>query len=247
MNLDAIATLRDSRFHLGTWLSSGSPVVAELAGLAGFDWLLIDLEHGCGGEAALFQQLQALRGTRSAVIVRVGAPHPDAIQRVLDWGADGVMVPHVDTAETARACVRCLRFPPGGTRGFSRSVRACDYGYAAPVKAVQPLFFAQIESAEAVRNVASIAAVDGVDVLFVGPADLRCDLDATPCDLDLEACLEAVAEAARSQGRQAGILNRDDAEIAPLAARGFHVQAVDSDMAILRRRQAELVARHAQG
>lgn len=247
MNLDAIATLRDSRFHLGTWLSSGSPVVAELAGLAGFDWLLIDLEHGCGGEAGLFPQLQALRGTRSAVIVRVGAPHPDVIQRVLDWGADGVMVPHVDSAETARACVRSLRFPPGGTRGFSRSVRACDYGYAAPVKTVQPLFFAQIESAEAVRNVASIAAVDGVDVLFVGPADLQCDLDASPGDLDLEACLESVAEAARSQGRLAGILNRDDAQIAPLAARGFRVQAVDSDMAILRRRQADLVARHAQG
>jgi 2-dehydro-3-deoxyglucarate aldolase/4-hydroxy-2-oxoheptanedioate aldolase len=243
MNTTAIAHLRTPRFHLGTWLSLGSPVVAELAGLCGFDWLLLDLEHGCGGEAALFQTLQALRGSRSAVIVRVGAPHPDLIQRVLDWGADGIMVPHVDSAEIAAACGRAARFPPHGTRGYSRSVRACGYGLEVPDSTVQPLLFAQIESAEAVANVRAIAAVDGVDVLFVGPADLAFDLKASGSSLAYDACLCAVAAAALKTGRQAGILNRNEADVPDLTAKGFTLQAVDSDIAIVRQRYRDLVAR----
>ena len=244
MNTPAIGTFRARRFHLGTWLSLGSPMIAELAGLCGFDWLLIDLEHGCGGEAALFQTLQALRGSRSAVIVRVGAPYPDLIQRVLDWGADGIMVPHVDTPEIAAAVVRALRFPPHGTRGYSRSVRACGYGLALPDAAAQPLLLAQIESAEAVGNVREIAAVDGLDVLFVGPADLTFDLKASGSALAYAACLKSVAEAASASGRQAGILTRDEADLAALAAQGYTVQAVDSDLAILRQRYTALVARY---
>jgi 2-dehydro-3-deoxyglucarate aldolase/4-hydroxy-2-oxoheptanedioate aldolase len=243
MNTTTLTRLRTPSFHLGTWLSIGSPVIAELAGLCGFDWLLFDLEHGCGGEAALFQNLQTLRGSRSAAIVRVGAPHPDLIQRVLDWGADGLMVPHVDTAESARAVVRAVRFPPHGTRGYSRSVRACGYGTAVPDVPVQPLVVAQIESAEAVANVREIAAVDGIDVLFVGPADLTFDLKATGSDLSYDACLSAVSDAARGAGKQAGILCRTETDVVPLTARGFAFQAVDSDIAIARQRYLDLVTR----
>lgn len=244
MNTTAIQNLRAPRFHLGTWLSIGSPVIAELAGLAGFDWLLVDLEHGCGGEAPLFQILQALRGSASAVIVRVGAPHPDLIQRVLDWGADGLMVPHVDTAEIARDVVRAARFPPAGTRGFSRSVRACGYGLHPHDTSVQPLILAQIESEAAVRNAGAIASVDGVDVLFVGPADLAFDLKASRSARTYESCLAAVADAARAAGKQAGILNRSEADLSALAGQGFAVQALDSDIAILRQRYSELAAKH---
>lgn len=243
MNTSSLTHLRTPGLHLGTWLSIGSPVIAELAGLCGFDWLLIDLEHGCGGEAALFQTLQALRGSRSAAIVRVGAPHPDLIQRALDWGADGIMVPHVDTAEAARAVVRAARFPPHGTRGYSRSVRALDYGLNVPDAPAQPLLLAQIESAEAVGNVRDIASVDGIDALFVGPADLAFDLKATNAALTYDACLAAVAAAAQSAGRQAGILCRNDADAAPLAAQGYTLLAVDSDLAILRQRYQSLVSR----
>ncbi len=247
MNTTAIAHLRTPRFHLGTWLSVGSPVIAELAGLCGFDWLLLDLEHGCASEAALFQNLQALRGSRSAAIVRVGAPHPDLIQRVLDWGADGVMVPHVDTAAIAQACVRAVRFPPHGTRGYSRSVRACGYGLDVPDAAVQPLLLAQIESAEAIANVRAIAAVDGIDVLFVGPADLAFDLKASGSSLTYEACLSAAADAARTSGKQAGILCRNESDVAGLLAKGFTCQAVDSDIAIMRQRYGDLVGRFGSG
>jgi len=243
MNTTAITHLRTPRFHLGTWLSIGSPVIAELVGQCGFDWLLLDLEHGCGGEASLFQNLQALRGSLSAVIVRVGAPHPDLIQRVLDWGADGVMVPHVDTAEAAKAAVRATRFPPHGTRGYSRSVRACNYGLVQPEVGVQPLVFAQIESETAVNNVGGIAAVDGVDVLFVGPADLVFDLKASVSTRPYETCLADVASAAQASGKQAGILCRNESNVPSLTAQGFTVQAVDSDTAILRQRYLDLVSR----
>ncbi|MDA3923530.1 MAG: aldolase/citrate lyase family protein [Kiritimatiellae bacterium] len=243
MNINTLEKFRSNSFQLGTWLSMGSPVIAELAGLCGFDWLLIDLEHGAVGESALFQVLQALRGTPTAVIVRIGAPHSDLIQRVLDWGADGIMVPHVDTAEQAQAVVRASRFPPRGMRGYSRSVRACDYGFDLSGSSVDPLIFTQIESAQAVSNVYEIAAVDGVDVLFVGPADLNLDLKAFESSLSYEECLETVAKAAAVNGRQAGLLNRNDTEVEALKVKGFSVQAVDSDLSILRGRFKDLVAR----
>ena len=242
MNTAAIQHLRTPGFHLGTWLSLGSPALAELAGLCGFDWLLIDLEHGCVGEAVLFQTLQALRGSRSAVIVRIGAPQPDQIQRALDWGADGIMVPHVDTPQAAAACVRGTRFPPHGHRGYSRSVRACDYGLGAHDPAQRPLVFVQIESAQAVTRAREIAVVEGIDVLFIGPADLRFDLQAHNSALDYAESLNTVVQAARVAGIQAGILTRNDADIAPLGRQGFSVLAADSDMAILRKRYAELLA-----
>ena len=245
MNTTSLSHLRTPRFHLGTWLSIGSPVIAELAGLCGFDWLLLDLEHGCGGEASLFQNLQALRDSQTATIVRVGAPNPDLIQRVLDWGADGVMVPHVDTAEIAQACVRAMRFPPQGTRGYSRSVRACGYGLKVPDAAVQPLLLAQIESEAAVANVSEIAAVDGVDVLFVGPADLAFDLKASGSTRTYDACLADVAAAAQAAGKQAGILCRNENDVATLTAQSFTVQALDSDIAILRHRYLDVVSRFA--
>ncbi len=244
MNTTAIHTLRTARFHLGTWLSIGSPVIAELVGQCGFDWLLLDLEHGCGGEAALFQNLQALRGSPSAAIVRVGAPHPDLLQRVLDWGADGVMVPHIETAEAARAAVRATRFPPRGTRGYSRSVRTCAYGLALPDTACPPLVFAQIESETGVANVREIAGVDGVDVLFVGPADLAFDLKATASQRTFDACLADVATAAREANRFCGILCRNEADLPKLTDAGFTHQALDSDLAILRSRYRDLTARY---
>lgn len=243
MNKTAITHLRQTRFHLGTWLSIGSPVITELAGLCGFDWLLLDLEHGCGGEAALFQNLQALRGSRSAAIVRVGAPHPDLIQRVLDWGADGVMIPHVDTVEAARACLRAVRFPPNGHRGSSRSVRACGYGLEVPDISLQPFVIAQIESVEAVINIAEIADVEGIDALFVGPSDLTFDLHASGSTLTYDACLCAVANAVRVSGKQAGLLTRNEKDVSELAVKGFTLQAVESDIAILRQRYKDLVIR----
>lgn len=223
--------------RLGTWLSLGSPVVAELAAESGFQWLLFDLEHGCSTEAALLSNLQATRGAALARIVRVGAPHPELILRVLDWGADGVMVPHVSTAAEAEACVQAAHYAPRGRRGFSRTVRAYGYGLRPPAETgplARPVLLAQIETLEGVDNAAAIAAVDGIDVLFVGPADLNFDLRARASTRSYEACLRATVTAAANAGKQAGILLRNVEDLPHLQACGFTWLAVDSDLAILR-------------
>jgi 2-keto-3-deoxy-L-rhamnonate aldolase RhmA len=223
---------------LGTWLSTGSPVIAELIGLCGFDWVLLDLEHGSEPEAALPHQLRALRGSRTQGIVRVGAAHPDLIARVLDWGADGIMVPHVESAEQACEIVRSLRYAPRGRRGMSRTVRAYDYGLRKPQApaAMSPLLMVQIETIEGVRNVRQIAGVDGVEVLFVGPADLSFDLEQRPAAApgDYASCLDTILSAAKDAGKSAGILVRDTTQIADHQRMGFRYLAAESDLAILR-------------
>ncbi len=221
---------------LGTWLSIGSPVIAELAALAGFDWVLLDLEHGCAGEGSVPDQLRALRGSGKRGVVRVGAPHADLVARVLDWGAAGVMVPHVSTAAAAEAVVRAAWYPPRGRRGFSRTVRAHDYGLRAPEDTPAPLILAQIETLDAVGEASAIAAVEGIDVLFVGPADLQHDLRHRRLSIsgDFEACLERVVSAARGAGKHAGILLRDVAELDRRLEQGFTHVAVQSDLSLLR-------------
>src|SRR5436190_17782908 len=151
--------------RIGTWLSIGSSAVAELAGMCGFDWLLFDLEHGCQTDAALPDQLRALRGTSTQAIVRVGAPHADLISRVLDWGADGIMVPHVNSAAQAEHIVQAAHFAPRGHRGAARTVRTCDYGLKPPpTDTARPLIMAQIETVEAVKHVEEISRVEGINV-----------------------------------------------------------------------------------
>jgi 2-keto-3-deoxy-L-rhamnonate aldolase RhmA len=221
---------------IGTWLSIGSPVIAELAALSGFDWVLLDLEHGNTSEAGVPDQLRALRGSHTKGIVRVGAPHADLIARVLDWGADGIMVPHVSGVAEAEAVVCAAYYPPRGQRGFSRTVRAHDYGLRAPDSRPAPLIMAQIETLDAANASAGIAGVAGIDVLFVGPADLQHDLRhrsaSTPADF--EECLNRVTVSACGAGKAAGILVRDPAELPQRMKQGFTYLAVQSDLALLR-------------
>jgi 2-dehydro-3-deoxyglucarate aldolase/4-hydroxy-2-oxoheptanedioate aldolase len=239
MNMNAHAKLREQKTHFGTWLSIGSPVIAELAADSGFDWLLFDLEHGCGSEAALFPQLQAIRGSATAAIVRVGAPHPDLVLRALDWGADGLMVPHISSGAEAEACVQAAHYPPRGRRGLSRSARAYGYGLRWPAdpKTIQPpLLMAQIETIEGVEHAPDIARVEGIDVLFVGPADLNFDLQARPAVAvrNYEDCLKRVAAAAASAGKACGILARTAADLHSAQGLGFSWLALNSDLSILR-------------
>ena len=235
--------MHSTDLKLGTFLSLGSPTVAEVCGRYPFDWILVDCEHGAGAsEDALFMTLQAMGETRAKKIVRLGEPSHAQIQHALDWGADGLMIPHVDTPEVARRALDSMLYPPAGRRGYSRSVRAFGYGTALPETPSRPILFAQVETAEAVENADAIAAVEGVDVLFVGPADLQFDLKARHSSLVFEDCLVRVAAAAKAAGKSAGILTRDDTQVASRLAMGYTHQAVDSDLGILRRRYAELVA-----
>jgi 2-keto-3-deoxy-L-rhamnonate aldolase RhmA len=231
---------------IGTWLSTGSPVIAELAGLSGFDWVLIDLEHGSGTEAAVPDQLRALRGSRTKAVVRIGTPHADLIARILDWGAHGIMVPHVNCVAEAERIIQAAHYAPRGQRGLSRSVRAYDYGLNPPGDAMPvPLIMAQIETVEAVQRAAEIARVDGINVLFVGPSDLQFDLKNHPGSAagDYAECLRTVVAAAKAEGKTAGILVRDIADLVAHYDLGFAHIAVDSDITILRKTYAQILAK----
>ena len=225
-------SLLERSLRLGTWLQSGSPVIAELADLSGFDWLLLDLEHGCGTEANVLPQLQAIR--KASAIVRVGAPHPEQIAHALDWGAAGIMVPMVSTVDKAEACVRAMQYPPRGNRGLAGMVRAYNYGLRK--EAPSPVFFAQIETIEGVENARAIAAVDGVDVLFVGPMDLKLQLKSYPerATRDFAACLQEVSAAATEAGKVCGLLLSKADDPAELQALGFTHLAIETDLTLLR-------------
>lgn len=239
--MHSIVMKPDSSPFLGTWLSIGSPVIAELAALSGFDWVLFDLEHGCASEADLPDQLRAISGKKATGVVRVSAPEPDQIARVLDWGADGIMVPRVESAADAASIVRFACHAPLGRRGFSRTVRATNYGMKDhPGK---PIILVQIESLAGVGGADEIARVEGVDGLFVGPADLWHDLEHHPAEglPSYDKCLEQVLTAARNAGKEAGILVRNPEEVALHAGLGFTRIAVDSDLSILRKTYQSLV------
>ncbi len=243
-----LARVRSNEPFIGTWLSIGSPIIAELAAASGFDWLLFDLEHGAHSDAVLMGNLQAIKGSRALAIVRVGAPHPDLILRALDWGSAGIMVPHVESADEAAACLQAMHYPPRGRRGISRSARVYEYGLRAmpaPEDLPPPVLFAQIETLQGIHCVEEIAAVDGVDVLFVGPADLAFDISVRRhADTSVyERCLEKVATAARAAGKQAGILVRAIEDIPELRTQGFTHFAVDSDLGIIRNRYQHLLKR----
>jgi 2-dehydro-3-deoxyglucarate aldolase/4-hydroxy-2-oxoheptanedioate aldolase len=245
MNTITVEKLRSGKICHGTWLSVGSPVIAELAALSGFDWALLDLEHGSEPEAALPNQLRALQGRNTAAIVRVGFPHPDLIARVLDWGAEGIMVPHVNSAGAAEAIVQAAHYAPRGHRGYSRTVRTYDYGLNPPGAEIPtPLIMAQIETIEGVEHAAEIARVSGIDSLFVGPADLQFDLKNRPDSApgDYAHCLTVVNEAAQAAGKSTGILVRDGNDLMALGELGFTHLAIDSDISILRKAYQEILS-----
>ncbi len=233
MNETVRAEFRSPRLSLGMWLSLGSPVVAEMAAQSGFDWLLIDMEHGSASEAAVLPMLQAVGSHPVASVVRVPSHESSLIGRVLDWGADAIMAPHVSDAREAEALAQAMRHPPEGRRGYSRTVRATAYGLRRPSE-IPPVLLAQIESVEGAQNAEDIASVSGVDALFVGPADLQLSLATTPSAPNFEEALTRVTDAARTAGIPAGILVRDMQDIGKFLQRGFTKIAASSDMSLLR-------------
>jgi 4-hydroxy-2-oxoheptanedioate aldolase len=218
----------------GTFLNLGSAAAVEIAANTGFDWLLIDLEHGNGSLADLRSMLLAARGSRAAPIVRIRSVDADTVKFVMDSGAAGIMFPFVNSVADAQRAVQFMKYPPWGTRGVAGIIRATDYGrqwneYFQQANA-NSLVVAQIETREAVDAAQEIAAVEGVDVLFVGPLDLSvslgCPGDFTPPHF--VAALEKVIAACRRHGKAAGILSRP-----PLVQQhkqlGFRFLALGSD------------------
>lgn len=210
INRDKLAT----ELLAGTFLNLGSPTAVEIAANAGFDWLLIDLEHGSGTEADLRNMLLACRGSQAAPIVRLRSIDADMVKFAMDSGAAGIMFPYVSSIDDAQKAVDCMKYPPQGSRGVAGAIRATEFGqgwsqYFAEANQ-QSLVVVQIETPEAVEAAADIAAVDGVDVLFVGPLDLSVNLG-HPADFgrpEFENALKQVVAACNQQGKTAGILSK---------------------------------------
>lgn len=164
---------------LGSWLLTTSPDMAEIMAYAGLDFLLIDHEHGQGAIDDAVCQLRALKGSDCVGVLRVPTNDRIYIKRALDAGVGGIMVPNIDTAEQAKAVVDACRYAPVGRRGAFGGMRAMRYGFDLGYYARvddETLIVVQVENPGAIDNIAEIAAVPGIDVVFIGPRDLSANL-----------------------------------------------------------------------
>lgn len=223
----------------GTFLGLGSVIASELCARAGFDWVIIDLEHGAGTETDLLASLLAVSTTPTTAIVRPQSAERLRIGRALDHGAHGLMIPRVDVPEQAREAISFMRFPPDGVRGLALSTRGAGLGERShpEVHGINEHLIGviQIESPSAVDHAAEIAAIDGVDVLFIGPADLSHSLG-VPGEFDHPAyltALERVVAAAEGEGKATGILLRDAAALPRHLELGFRFIGLGSDGAFI--------------
>jgi 4-hydroxy-2-oxoheptanedioate aldolase len=220
---------------IGAFVNLGSLAAAELIARAGFDWTIIDLEHGMGFESELHAQLLAVQGTSTAALVRVASAERLRVGRALDMGADGLMIPRLETVADVVETLSWMRYPPQGIRGVALPNRGGGYGETGHAElggrnaALLGVF--QVESPAAVDVADEIAAIEGVDVLFVGPADLSHSMG-IPGRIDEPAfvrALDRVVAACRDHGKSAGILLRDAAAVPAARMQGFTFLGIGSD------------------
>ena len=235
----------DGPLH-GLWLSMGSETAAEALAHAGFDWLLIDMEHTPNDSADTLAQLRAIAAAHMPTepVVRLPAGEPWLVKRVLDCGARTVMFPNIGSAAEAAHAVSLTRFPdaraPGGQRGVAGLVRAAAWGarrdYVHGANA-QIAVIVQIESAAGLEEVEAIAATPGIDCLFAGPADLAASLGhlGDSKHPDVQAALARIAATARKAGVAAGIFAMDPVQAKQYQQMGFRFIALAADVIWLMR------------
>jgi 4-hydroxy-2-oxoheptanedioate aldolase len=223
----------------GLFLDLGSPLSSELCAIAGYDWLLLDLEHGAATEDQLLIHLHAIQSTGTAALVRRQSGERMRIGRALDAGADGIMVPRLEDSIAAAEAVSFLPYPPDGVRGVAMRTRGAGLGRLghADVRSLNETItgIIQVESPGAVRDADAIAALPGVDVLFVGPTDLSHSLG-VPGRFDhpaYRAALAAVVAACAEHGKAPGILLYDLSSIAVHRELGFRFIGIGADGALV--------------
>ena len=224
------------RALLGTFVKLPTPVSVELLALAGFDFVVIDMEHAPLGVEMVHELIGAARGRGVPALVRVPDHGPSSISRVLDSGADGVVVPHVDDVAQARAVISAARFPPGGARGFGPTVRAGDWGrdvagYGRSGEEVVVVL--QLETRAAIDAAQDIAALDGLGGLFVGPVDLAVDTGLDQGSPEFVALLTAAESAAQKHGIPIGTAVGTDSAVAREVARRYGFILLSNDASLL--------------
>ena len=231
--------IRGGETLIGCWLNLGSSVTAEIVGTAGFDWVVIDLEHGTGTDKDVLHQLQALEHTPAAAVVRVESYERQRFHRILDLGAEGIMCPRINNPEEAQWAADAMRYQPEGVRGVAQMVRATNFGantkdYLASSNDTL-VGIVQIESEQVLHCLDDVAAIDGIDLLFVGPSDLSLALGIFgqldhPRFID---ALKATVAAANKAGKSTGILMPSPEKFEKYHKLGFRFIACGADAAFV--------------
>ena len=251
--------LAAGRPQAGLWSALPSPYVSEIVAGCGFDWVLLDTEHSPSDVPLILQQLQA--GTaalpfdgehRSSLLVRPAWNDLVLIKRYLDIGAQTLLLPYVQTADEARAAVHAMRYGPEGIRGMGGSVRASNFGripgYAQACQS-ELCLLVQVETAEAMEQLEDIAKVDGVDGVFIGPADLSASMG-HPGEVnhpEVRAAVDSAIDRIRACGKAPGTLFLDETRARECLDRGALFVAVALDLTILARGAEAVAARFKAG
>lgn len=237
------AAIASGKQQIGLWSMMREPMVTEMLGHVGFDWMLLDCEHTPNDEPGVMAMLQALSACETEPVVRPTHLNVAEIKRLLDVGARNLIVPYVNTVEEARLAASAVAYPPEGIRGVSGSSRASMFGMATDyfTKARDEIcLIVQIETVEAMAALEDIAAVPGIDGLFIGPADLAASMG-HPGNIkhpDVHAAIVDGMRRIRAAGKPAGFLSPDQALLDDVVAAGCVFTAVDIDGPLLRRAAA---------
>jgi len=243
--------LANGKMQVGLWMGFGSATVAELASSAGFDWCLIDAEHNPNSDKSAMSQLQAMNGAPAQAVMRVTSGQDWLLKRALDIGVQSLLVPLIDTAEEAAEMARAVRYPPEGNRGMG-AIQARATGYGADSDYVasandQICLMVQAESRKAIENIDAIAATEGVDVVFIGPADLSADMGypGQPDAPEVVTAIEYAVSRILAAGKAVGTITFNPDQIGYYKALGVTFLGVGGDVATFAS-SVRALARHAQ-
>jgi 4-hydroxy-2-oxoheptanedioate aldolase len=240
--------LQQGRQQLGFFSTLGSSTLTELFAGCGFNWILLDTEHSPNDMPEVIAQLQAMAAFDVSAIVRPAWSDMVLVKRLLDAGAQTLLIPSVQSAEEARAAISYTRYPPQGVRGVSGSSRAADYGLnTSYLKTIESelCVIVQIETREGLRNLEAIAAVEGVDAVFIGPADLAADMGhlGNGQHPEVQAAVDDAFRRLQALGKPAGYLTVNEEEAQRRIAQGVAMMGVATDTAIITRGAKGLLQR----
>ena len=240
--------LKAGRAQIGLWSSLSSSYTVEVIAGAGFDWILLDMEHSPNDLESALAQLQAAAPYPTHPVVRVPWNDMVSIKRLLDIGAQSLLVPYVSTADEARAAVSYTRYPPAGVRGVAGTTRATRFGrvrdYAKRAQE-EICLLVQVETQQALDNIEAICAVEGVDGVFIGPADLHASLGYTGevANPKVKPLIDSAIQRIRKAGKAPGILTSNEADARHWLQCGGLFVAVGADVGILARGAEALAAK----
>lgn len=234
--------------QLGLWSGLSSNVTVEVLANSGFDWLLLDTEHSPNELPMVHSQLQAIAAGKAHPIVRPPWNDTVTIKRYLDLGVQTLLIPFIQDAQEASDAVAATRYPPRGVRGYAAAARASDFGRVKdyPTRCEEQLcVLLQVETPEALANIEAIAAVEGVDGIFIGPGDLAASMGfiGKPTHPEVVAAIEDAVRRIRACGKPAGILVGDETLTRRYIEIGCAFVAVGSDVGILARGAEALAAK----